>query len=214
MVAPASTVMNTPCSSISSRADEAGVSTYIQEIATGTARGTLFQDTLEVRALCQGLLALERRVATANRSKSELADLLRLFDVIVRDFLDRCQEQRSRGAGAARYDVEEEGLTALAGNVDRAKEVAEQCNRGCVVLSVIGSKLARRVEEIKGDVIEFATANNLVLSNALYVSRPTNNNSSSTACCLFLVMMSVFGCACVRARGRVGRLFRSLCCGR
>lgn len=180
MVAPSSTVVNTPCGSVSSHADEAGVSTYIQEIATGTARGALFQDTLAVRSLCQALLALERRVATANRSKSELADLLRLLDVLVRDFLDQCQEQRSTGPGA-RYDVEEEGLTTLAENVDRAKEVAEQCNRGCVVLSIIGSKLARRIEEIKGDVVEFATANKLVLSNALYVS---------PAC------WSFWGCAC------------------
>lgn len=137
-----------------------GVSTYVQEIASGSC--TVFQQIPTVSILCQTLLALEQLVETAKGNRGELVALVELCDVVTRGVLDRCS------GGSGLYA----GLAALGKHVERAKVVAGLCNRGAVSRFVLSRKIARDIAAVRSDVLAFSTVNNLAITTAIYVSVP------------------------------------------
>lgn len=141
-----------------------GAATLLQEAPQAVAleAAYLVQEVPVVGIVCKTFLALEQFVETARRNKDDLATLRDLCGVVVAGVLDK----RSDHAG-----LFEEGLVALEKHVKKAEEVAQLCNGGRVKQLVLARRICKDIISVRNDVLAFCTANDVVITNAVHVSR-------------------------------------------
>lgn len=115
--------------------------------------------------VCKTLVRVEQLVLTAKCYADKLAAVLEMFDAVTRGVLDRWLEQEE--------DSDDGVLQTLYKLARRAKAAAVLCNKGRSARLVLGPKLSSDIGNVRAALIEFATANNLAVTAALYVRSTT-----------------------------------------
>lgn len=144
--------------------------TYVQVTVSGAA--TLLQEVPIVGSVCKTSLSFEQLVETAKNNKAELGILCELCDVVIKGVLDK----RSDRSGLFK------GFVTLEKHVGKAERVARLCNGvgiQAIKRFVLARKICRDIASVRKNVLDFSTANNLVLTNDLHVSK----NVSASALC-------------------------------
>lgn len=138
-----------------------GTVAVLQEapLAVATETTGLMQEVPLVGIVCKTFLSFEKLVDTARSNKENLAVLRDLCDVVIKGVLDKRSDR----------SVLLKGFKALEKHTKRAKEVAKLCN-GRVKPFLLASKICKEIAAVRKDVLDFLTANELVLANELHVS--------------------------------------------
>lgn len=148
--------------------DKVSVFTCVREALSGTAAislavatetAVLMQEVPLVGIVCKTFLSFEKLVDTARSNKEGLAVLRDLCDVVIEGVLEKRSDR----------SVLLKGFKALQKHTKRANEVAKLCN-GRVKPFLLASKICRDIAAVRKDVLDFCTANELVLANELRVS--------------------------------------------
>ncbi|CAN0419102.1 unnamed protein product, partial [Ectocarpus fasciculatus] len=136
-----------------------GTVAVLQEapLAVATETAGLMQEVPLVGIVCKTFLSFEKLVDTARSNKEDLAVLRDLCDVVIEGVLDKRSDR----------SVLLKGFKALENHTKRAKEVAKLCN-GRVKPFLLASKICRDIAAVRKDVLDFCTANGLILANDLH----------------------------------------------
>ena len=176
MRAPSSTVP--PPAATGSGPTDSDVSffTYVREVVSETAillqeapvavaaeAANLVQEVPIVGIVCKTFLSLEQLVETAKSNKDDLAALLELCGVVIKDVLDKRSERSGLHIG----------FEALEKHVKKAEKVALLCNGESMGDKmkqwILARKICKDIAGARSDVLAFCTANNLVLANETHV---------------------------------------------
>lgn len=153
MAAPSGTAANPLSGPAAPATTKVVFSTYLRE----TAIANVYQGVASIVFIM--LLVYMQLAGTAKRNKDELTALLELRDVMTRDVLD----QQSEWYGAFELDA------AFEKYVESVKEVSELCNKGWARRVILSVENARGIAAVRKNVLDVATANNLVRDNAAHV---------------------------------------------
>lgn len=138
------------------------LSNRIREVALRTL--TANRDTIPpaLGTVCKTLVRVDQLVLTAKCKTDQLALLLGHFDAVTRGVLDRWFDH------AVSDDSALQTLQKLA---RRAKAAAVLCNKGRSARLILGPKLSSDIADVRAAIIDFAAANNLAITDALYVRK-------------------------------------------
>lgn len=145
------------------RESVSGTATLLENapLAVATEVAHVMQEVPVVGIVCRTYLLLEQLVDTARSNKEELATLRDLCEAVIKGVLDK----RSNSG------LLQEGFTKLREHVQKAKEVAQLCNkqkRG-VAKYVLARKTCNEIATVRSNVLAFCTTSNLVLTDDIHV---------------------------------------------
>lgn len=161
------------CSSNANTVAEVSVSTYVRETAvvTVSGEGSFKEVPTASRAVCETLLDVEKIVHAAKFHRAELTSLLQLCDVVTRGILDRYTQS------ASPEDEGEHLLPELQKLVSSTKKLSFKISSSTRIGLRLPGKASKDIGTVKTSVISFATANNLAVTNFIYVSSYIRNEN-------------------------------------
>lgn len=136
------------------------LSNRIREVALRTLTANREVIPPALGTVCKTLVRVEQLVFTAKCKTDQLALLLGHFDAVTRGVLDRWFDHAN---------ADESALQTLQKLVRRAKAAAVLCNKGRSARLILGPKLSSDIDDVRATIIEFAAANNLAITDKLYV---------------------------------------------
>ncbi|CAN0136161.1 unnamed protein product [Hapterophycus canaliculatus] len=145
------------------RESVSGTATLLQSapLAVATEVAHVMQEVPVVGIVCRTYLLLEQLVDTAGSNKEDLATLRDLCEVVIKGVLDKRSNSR----------VLQEGFTKLREHVQKAKDVAQLCNKRGMAKYVLARKTCKEIAAVRSNVLAFCATNNLVLTDDIHVSK-------------------------------------------
>ena len=142
---------------------EPGVVLYLQAVTEGVA--ALLTEFPLVGIVANIFLSFTQVVETATSNKDDLTELQDVCDLMIKGVLQQHTEQKT---GA---DELHDGFDKLRRHIERASEIATRCRGNAVKQFLFSRRTSKDIASVRKSVLGLCTANTLLLSASMHVSR-------------------------------------------